>query len=413
MCLSPQTQKFQKDFLKLYNDKNIKQNLSKAQIYLISNKELLSRNYEKFKSMKKNSFQKDKNNNNNIGIILQINKNLLSKSYLNNSKNKNRSIKNCNSKEKEFISSYSFHDNELSPKNNFTKFKKNPIFNSEHIFNQNLSKIKSQDNIKVNINKKKINYSNSMLNIKNITKDKNGINKFCVNLNKIINKNNQRNTKNNLNRNFKKIVKYPLSPNFSKIKSINLSLTTRQKTPNFSRSLSINSSSSNANNITKNLSDKIEINKYIEKYYNNKKYKNNNKNKIDKKKINEKVLFNNKLKKTFFNYINKNISKSKERKNDSLSLFEQLYKKLSLKSFNQINPLIFKIKSKRSASYSNLNIPIRYDNNKNIKSLINSNDVATSGSANLSFQEENISEEIHFKAVKYYQEIKKENQCYD
>ena len=153
------------------------------------------------------------------------------------------------------------------------------------------------------------------------------------------------------------------------------------------------------------------INKYIViRKFN---FKNNKKNKINKKKINEKVLFNNKLKKTFFNYINKDISKSKERKNDSLSLFEQLYKKLSLKSFNQINPLIFKIKSKRSASYSNLNIPIRYDNNKNIKSLINSNDVATSGSAKLSFQEENTSEEIHFKAVKYYQEIKKESQCYD
>ena len=64
------------------------------------------------------------------------------------------------------------------------------------------------------------------------------------------------------------------------------------------------------------------------------------------------------------------------------------------------------MKSKRSSSCSNMNIP--RSTNKNISYMINSNDMASSGSMNFSFQEEMTSEEIHFKSVKLYQALKKE-----
>ena len=393
MCFSP-PQKFQKYFLKYYNDdKNIKHKLSKAQIYIKSNKELISRNYEKLK-YKDNSFQKEKNKiNNNIGIILLNNNQLLNKSNLNNSKinNPSKSNINYNLKEKKLISNYSFKDNSLSPKNNYNNFKNNSFFNIGNSF-KNISKIKSENNIE-KMNKKKINKTNSLLNIKNISKDNNNINKFCLNLN---NKKNNKITRNHKNKNIKKITKFPLSPNFSKIKSIYLSLTTRQKTPNFTKSLSINYSSNSVNNITKIISDKNEKKKNIPNDYLNDK---NNKNKDNKKdliknndkKINDNILFRNKLKKAFFKYINKDISETKDKKKDSMNLFSKLY---------------MKMKSKRSSSCSNMNIP--RSTNKNISYMINSNDMASSGSMNFSFQEEMTSEEIHFKSVKLYQALKKE-----
>ena len=93
-------------------------------------------------------------------------------------------------------------------------------------------------------------------------------------------------------------------------------------------------------------------------------------------------------------------------------LFSKPELKDRVQAFKEMKPL-FKMKSKRSSSYLNLNI-FKYNyNNKNQINLINNNDVATSGSINYSFQEELSSEEIHFKAVKYYQEIKKENNVID
>ena len=246
------------------------------------------------------------------------------------------------------------------------------------------------------MNKNKINKTNSLLNIKNISKEKNNINYFYVNLNQLINKNNTKITRNHKNKNIKKITKFSLSPNYSKIKSI--SLTTRQKTPNFSKSLSINCSSNSVNNITKIISDKNEIKNNDQNcYLNDKKNKNKNNKKdfiknIDKR-INDSILFRNKLKKAF-NYINKDISKIKDKEKDFMSLFGKLY---------------MKMKSKRSLSSSNINI----SNNNNINSLINNNDMVSNGSINFNFQEEKTSEEIHFKAVKYYQALKKEIQILD
>ena len=106
MCFSPKAQKFQNDFLKFY-DKHLNNKLLKAQIYIKSNKELISRN-EKLK-YQKNSCQKEKNRIN-LGIILLNNNQLLNKSYLNNCKNKNSSKNNTNNpKEKQLISTNSFN----------------------------------------------------------------------------------------------------------------------------------------------------------------------------------------------------------------------------------------------------------------------------------------------------------------
>ena len=205
-------------------------------------------------------------------------------------------------------------------------------------------------------------------------------------LNKIFNKNkiDTKITRNNINKNNikKKITKYPLSPNISKLKNTNLNFTSRQKTKPFSRSPSMSSSLSN--NIIKN---------------------------------NDNNLFKNKLKKISYDNINKEISRYKEKKNDSISLFDKLYEKLSQKSFREIKPLIFRMKSKRASSYSNLNV-IKFEKNYNYKNkikkgFINNNDIITSGSINCSLQDELSSEEIHFKAVKYYQDIKKDCEIID
>jgi hypothetical protein len=155
-----------------------------------------------------------------------------------------------------------------------------------------------------------------------------------------------------------------------------------------------------------NLSDNMRVCKKTAIFSSeNKKYNNKNRNIT---KYNDIILFKNKLKKSFFKYINIDLSKSKEKKKESLSLFDKLYAKLTEKSLKQINPFLFKKKSKRSSSYSNFNI-LKYNkkNNKIENDIINSNEIATSGSINFTSQDELSSEEIHFKAIKYYQEIKK------
>ena len=272
MCFSPKNSKYQKDFLKIYKDQKLEDEISKAQIYLVSNKELISRNYEKFKNIK-NSFNKEINKNNIIGIFFKNNPKLLNKSYLNNSNNNNSTNNNFNSNENKLISSYSFHGNSLSPNNDNLK-KKNSIFTNQNFINKINKEIKSKVIKKDNLNKNKIkvNKSNSLINIRNINinNNKKTKNNFCVDINKVINKNknNLGFTRNNISKNnkTKKIAKFPLSPETSKIKSLNLSLTTKQKTRQFSRSPSINSSSSNANN--KNiLSDKIDINEITENFF--------------------------------------------------------------------------------------------------------------------------------------------------
>ena len=416
MCFSSKMLKYQKDFFKLYNDKKIKDNLSKAQIYLESNKELISRNYEKLQGFKKNSFQKEINKNSNlIGILFQKHPKLLNKTNLNHTNNKNSSINNYNSKDNKLISSYSFISNSQTPNDNTKKNKNNSIFNNTKIINK---KMKSKNTINDSMNKNKFNNSISLLNIKNINdiNNKIGKTKFYADLNKLLNKNKKNIgvTRNNINKiNFmKKITKYPLSPNISKIKNANLNMTSRQKTKPFSRSPSMSSSLSN-NNI--NLSDKFEINEISNNNFSKNRNNNNKKKNVNKHADNN--IFKNKLKKGSIDNIYKDISKSKEKKNDSMSLFGKLYEKIAIKSFKEIKPLVFMMKSKRASSYSNINY-IRYDKNYNYKNkikkaLINSNYILTSGSINCSIQNELSSEEIHFKAVKLYQDIKKDSEILD
>ena len=415
MCFSSKMLKYQKDFFKLYNEKKLKDNLSKAQIYLESNKELISRNYEKLQGFKKNSFQKEINKNSNlIGILFQKHPKLLNRTHLNLSNNKNFSVNNYNSKDNKLISSYSFISNSPTPNENTKKNKNNSMFTNTNIINK---KMKSKNPTNDNMNKNKFNNSISLLNIKNINdiNNKIGKTKFYADLNKLLNKNkNNIVTRNNINKNnfMKKITKYPLSPNISKIKNANLNMTSRQKTKPFSRSPSMSSSLSN-NNI--NLSDKFEINEIAN--YNISKNRNNNSKKKNGKKQADNNIFKNKLKKVSIDNIYKDISTSKEKKNDSKSLFGKLYEKIALKSFKEIKPLVFMMKSKRASSYSNINY-IKYDKNYNYKNkikkaLINSNDMLTSGSINCSIQNELSSEEIHFKAVKLYQDIKKDSEILD
>ena len=190
MCFSPKNSKYQKDFLKIYKDQKLEDEISKAQIYLVSNKELISRNYEKFKNIK-NSFNKEINKNNIIGIFFKNNPKLLNKSYLNNTNNKNSTNNNYNSNENNLISSYSFHGNSLSPNNNnLTKIKNNST--NKNFINKNIKEMQSKDFKKENIkkNKSKFNKSNSLLNIRNININNNGKtkNKFYYEINKIINK---------------------------------------------------------------------------------------------------------------------------------------------------------------------------------------------------------------------------------
>ena len=396
MCFSPQKQKYKNDILKLYNNKKLKDNLNKAQFYLISNKHLISRNYEKLKNIKKYSFFKDDNE---IGLFLKTNQKILNQSFFN--KNKNFATNTYKLADKNLISSYSFQRNILSP-NNISKNEKN---------NTNIFKILNDKKYKKigkkidNINKTKFNKSNSVLNFKNIninhrTHNKN---KFCLDFNKIINKikNKSGITRNKIKKkNYNKTSKFYFSTGVLGINSLNLNLTTRTKTKCFSHSPSFNISSSSGNlNLSENT--KINKNKKIGNYSSEKnKYNNKNRN-ISKNK--DSILFKNKLKKTFFKYINVDLSKSKDKKNDSLSLFDKLYSKLTEKS---LYPFLFKMKSKRSSSYMNI---LKYDkkNNKLKNDLINSNDIATSGSINITLHDELSCEEIHFKAVKYYQEIKK------
>ena len=401
MCFSPQKKNYQNNILKLYNDKKLKDNLTKVEILLLSNKHLISRNYEK---LKKNSFYKDTNKDNNkIGLFFQTNQKILNQSFFN--KNKNSLTNNYKLADKKLICSYSFRKKILSP-NNISK----GIKKDSNYFYDNLSdKISKQINSKKdNINKNKTNKRNSVLNIKNINVNHktNNNNKYDLGLNKIINiiKNNSGNTRNNIKKNsHNNNQKFSFSPGVSRINSLNLNLTTRTKSRYFSHSPSINLSSSNAN---MNLSDNMRVCKKTAIFSSeNKKYNNKNRNIT---KYNDIILFKNKLKKSFFKYINIDLSKSKEKKKESLSLFDKLYAKLTEKSLKQINPFLFKKKSKRSSSYSNFNI-IKY-NNKNNKienDIINSNEIATSGSINFTSQDELSSEEIHFKAIKYYQEIKK------
>ena len=191
---------------------------------------------------------------------------------------------------------------------------------------------------------------------------------FSLKSNKKVNKSNS--VKNIRNINSDNVKKYPLTNKLSKIRNLYLNI----KSFNFSR----NSSFQLSNNTSKSI-DRIKIG-------------NNNSN------LN--VLIKNK-RNNINNFINNEIikSKTKDKRNNQFNIINELFKKVVNKSKEKDRLLLRLKKIHKSKNKSK----------KNIKELI------TSGSINNSFEikeKENIiisPEEIHFKAIKYYQEIKKLN----
>ena len=345
----------QKKALKLPNEIDLKNKIFsfKDQLYLLSNKDFISRNYQKLQQIKENTSKtklKFSSYNNNI--------NLSFKKKTPNKSNKRMVIQN------DLINFNSYKSKNIIGNN-----KNNKLFFSLPLGNEN-NEIK------------KLNKARSLSNIRNIN--------IVAKNNKSENKYKLIDINNNISkiRNNKKITKHN---EFSKIRKIYLNITTKHKSVNFSRNSSINSSQSKNNfNKTK------EMNK-----------------KINKEKKNDFLLIRNGLKKFFFNkYINNRLNKSnsREKRNRSLNLFNDLYDKIIQKS-KEKNRLFLRLKKyNKSKDFS-----FSYHKKRNTKKNISSkdyNDLITSGSIDQTSEENYLEinpEEIHFKAVKYYQEIKINN----
>ena len=345
----------QKKALKLPNEIDLKNKIFsfKDQLYLLSNKDFISRNYQKLQQIKENTSKtklKFSSYNNNINLSFKI-------------KTPNKSNKRM------VIQNDLINFNSYKSKNIIGNNKNNKLFFSLPLGNEN-NEIK------------KLNKARSLSNIRNIN--------IVAKNNKSENKYKLIDINNNISkiRNNKKITKHN---EFSKIRKIYLNITTKHKSVNFSRNSSINSSQSKNNfNKTK------EMNK-----------------KINKEKKNDFLLIRNGLKKFFFNkYINNRLNKSnsREKRNRSLNLFNDLYDKIIQKS-KEKNRLFLRLKKyNKSKDFS-----FSYHKKRNTKKNISSkdyNDLITSGSIDQTSEENYLEinpEEIHFKAVKYYQEIKINN----
>ena len=344
----------QKKALKLPNEIDLKNKIFsfKDQLYLLSNKDFISRNYQKLQQIKENT-SKTKlkfSSYNNINLSFKI-------------KTPNKSNKRM------VIQNDLINFNSYKSKNIIGNNKNKKLFFSLPLGNEN-NEIK------------KLNKARSLSNIRNIN--------IVAKNNKSENKYKLIDINNNISkiRNNKKITKHPLLNEFSKIKKINLNITTKHKSVNFSR----NSSQSKNN-----------FNKTKEMY-----------KIINKEKKNDFLLIRNGLKKFFFNkYINNRLNKSnsREKRNRSLNLFNDLYDKIIQKS-KEKNRLFLRLKKyNKSKDFS-----FSYHKNRNTKkyniSSKDYNDLMTSGSIDQKSEDNYLEinpEEIHFKAVKYYQEIKINN----
>lgn len=254
-------------------------------------------------------------------------------------------------------------------------------FNSSRNINRNPNKIFfSLNSYKDNNNVKKLNKANSLINIQNINIS--NMNNKKVDVNRIINEKKEK------NKNYKKIKRHPLSNDITRIRNLYLNITSKHKSFNFSINSSINSSKSK-----KILTSK---NKEIKKLKNNKD--------LAIKKELRKAFFNNYIKKE----MNKEKLRNKNRINKSLYSFNEIYNKM-FNNTKEKNILFLRLKKsyELSKDFSFLR------NEKNLSNLSNKgimNDLMTSGSINSSNEiEDNLElnpEEIHFKSVKYYQEIK-------
>ena len=354
MCFS---QKKQKNILKLsenYNSNPLKQTFFNVQINLISNKDFISRNYDKLQRLKENS-SKSK-------ILFSLDKKSQLSLKIKTPNNIDFNINNINN---------------INQNNNNNDTSKN-------LFSLSMNNDSS---------KKKLNKANSLINLRNINIINNNIN------NNNIYNNNSNNNNNDIINDIKKITKHPLLDNngLSKIKSLYLNL---------------NDTTKPFNNNNNKLFDSFNITKI--KTHKNKDNNDNNNNK-------------NELKKFFFEYYNNdNISyKSNGRntKKKSLNLFNELYKKIIYKSNhknknkNKILPSLKKTDKTSSSNDINMKKNFSFYKMKNILfENKGANALMTSGSFNDSFGEDNLdlnAEEIHFKAVKYYQDIKNSEKLID
>ena len=366
-----------KNTLKLSNEKSIKNKIftDKDQLYLISNKEFISRNYKKLLKIRENTskirlqflIEKEQNLSLKIKTPNHFDRKLLIQKDL---MNLDSQKKNNNNRNKIFYS--------LSMYNEAKKELYNKNINEEiYAYNERKNSIK------------KFNKAKSLDNLRNENLIKSSkkaqYNHLIIDFNKMVRKENKNKIKNKRKNN-----KYPLSNDFFTIKMLYLNINTKHKSFNFSKNYSDNSSKSK----------KMSVNQSKE---------------LGKKLNKEKVEANNlliiKKLKNLFNNTNKNQrlnkSNNKYKKKKPLYLFNDIYNKI-IKKPKEKNLIFLRLK-KLNKSKNN-----SFSRNKNKKSSSKDlNNLMTSGSISEDAQKyedkknEFNPEEIHFLSIKYIQEIKK------
>ena len=366
-----------KNTLKLSNEKSIKNKIftDKDQLYLISNKEFISRNYKKLLKIRENTsksrlqflIEKEQNLSLKIKTPNHFDRKLLIQKDL---MNLDSQKKNNNNRNKIFYS--------LSMYNEAKKELYNKNINEEiYAYNERKNSIK------------KFNKAKSLDNLRNENLIKSSkkaqYNHLIIDFNKMVRKENKNKIKNKRKNN-----KYPLSNDFFTIKMLYLNINTKHKSFNFSKNYSDNSSKSK----------KMSVNQSKE---------------LGKKLNKEKVEANNlliiKKLKNLFNNTNKNQrlnkSNNKYKKKKPLYLFNDIYNKI-IKKPKEKNLIFLRLK-KLNKSKNN-----SFSRNKNKKSSSKDlNNLMTSGSISedaQKYEDKKIEfnpEEIHFLSIKYIQEIKK------
>ena len=376
MCFSQKNLK--KNTLKLSSEKSIKNKIftDKDQLYLISNKEFISRNYKKLQKIRENTsksklqFLMEKEQNLSLKIKTPNHfdrKLLIQKDLMNFNSTKN---KNNNSKNKIYysLSGYNASKNEL-----YKKYINDGIntYKERENYIKKYNKAKSLDNLR---------YANLIKNNK-----KHYYNPLLFDFNKMIRKESK-----NKNKNKRKNNKYPLSNDFFKIKMLYLNMTTKHKSVNFSKNSFDNSSKSKIMSANQSKERGKKLN--IEKLEGN--------NLLIIKKFKNLFYSNNKNKRL-------NKSNSKQKKKKSLNFFNDIYNKIIKKSTEK-NLIFLRLKqlnkSKNSSFLKNKN---KTTSSKDVNSLMTSGSISEDEQKYEEKKLEINPEEIHFLSIKYIQEIKK------
>ena len=372
MCFSEKRNK--KNTFKLSIEKNLKNKIfsDKDQIYLISNKEFISRNYKKLQKIKENTsksklhilMEKEENSSLKIKSPNKFDRKLLiQKSLLHFNSTKSNNIHT----NKNFYSLSMYNE---TKKELYQKYINDEIYAYKDI-ERNLKKFSNSKSL---INKS---YIDIIQNNKTIKKKHR-----IIDFNKVISKENDI-----INKNKRKINEPYLSNDFLKIRMLNINKTTNHKSGNYSKNSFVNSS--NSKKINTNQSKEIDC-----------KVKN-------EKKKGTNLLIMNKLKKIFNNCpINKRLNKtnSKYKKRKSLYFFNDIYDKIKEK-----NLLFLKLKKvKKSKDFSFIGNKNKNISSKDLYNLMTSGSISEDeqklGETKLEFNPE----EIHFLAIKYIHEIKKD-----